>query len=402
MARARVGGVVVLEPLADPRDELRQRGRPASGRAADARRAAPARRRVEAVDVGVDREEAVGVPQGEQELAHHLVDQVEREPARVPGARGREQVPAQGVGALAVEHVVGLHHVAAALAHLLAVGVEDVAQAEHRLVGAAALDQGGHRQQAVEPAAGLVDRLGDEVGREPLAERLVVLERIVPLREGHGARVEPGVDHLGHAAHVGAALGAAQHDVVDVGPVQLEVVGRRRDRHLAQLGDAAHAMRVALLAAPHGQRRAPVAVARQGPVDVVLEPLAEAAVLDVLGVPGDGLVGGQQVVLDGRRLHVPGRLGVVEQRRVAAPAERIAVLVGHLGQQQAALLQVGDDGRVGVFDERVRPGRDLGHEAPGGVDQVDTGRSLSRPTRMSSSPKAGAMCTMPVPSPTVT
>ena len=31
-----------------------------------------------------------------------------------------------------------------------------------------------------------------------------------------------------------------------------------------------------------------------------------------------------------------------------------------------------------------------------------TGRSFSRPTRMSSSPKAGAMCTMPVPSPVVT
>ncbi len=33
---------------------------------------------------------------------------------------------------------------------------------------------------------------------------------------------------------------------------------------------------------------------------------------------------------------------------------------------------------------------------------LTTGRSLSRPMRMSSSPKAGAMCTMPVPSVVVT
>ncbi len=140
---------------------------------------------------------------------------------------------------------------------------------------------------------------------------------------------------------------------------------------VAQFGDAAHAVHVAFVAAPDGQRRAPVAVARQRPVDVVLEPLAKAAVFDVLGVPGHGLVGGQQIVLDRRRLHIPGRLGVVEQRRVAAPAERVAVLVRHLGQQQATGREVGDDAGVGVFDEHLSPGLDLGDEASGGVDRID-------------------------------
>ena len=72
----------------------------------------------------------------------------------------REHEPAERVRALVVEDVVGLHDVALALAHLLALAVEDVPQAEHALVGAAALDERGDGEQAVEPAAGLVDGLG--------------------------------------------------------------------------------------------------------------------------------------------------------------------------------------------------------------------------------------------------
>ena len=41
------------------------------------------------------------------------------------------------------------------------------------------------------------------------------------------------------------------------------------------------------LALPDGQRRAPVALARERPVDVALQPLAEASVLDVVGPPAD-------------------------------------------------------------------------------------------------------------------
>ena len=50
----------------------------------------------------------------------------------------------------------------------------------------------------------------------------------------------------------------------------------------------------AVLATPEGQRCAPIAVARQRPVDVVLEPLAEPAVLDVRRLPVDGFVLAQQ------------------------------------------------------------------------------------------------------------
>src|SRR3954462_14558458 len=61
-------------------------------------------------------------------------------------------------------------------------------------------------------------------------------------------------------------------------------------------GGGADHVDVAAVAAPDRQRRAPVALARERPVDVAAQPLAHAPVLDVLGVPVDGLVRGEQVV----------------------------------------------------------------------------------------------------------
>ena len=55
--------------------------------------------------------------------------------------------------------------VAEVLAHLAAVFVDDVAQAEHRLVRGPLERERAHRHQRVEPATGLVDRLADVVGR---------------------------------------------------------------------------------------------------------------------------------------------------------------------------------------------------------------------------------------------
>src|SRR3712207_9381062 len=58
-------------------------------------------------------------------------------------------------------------------------------------------------------------------------------------------------------------------------------------------------------------------------------------ILDGLGVPVGLLVLGEQLVLDGAGADVPGRLRVVHERRVAAPAVRVAVLVALLAPQQA-------------------------------------------------------------------
>ena len=108
-------------------------------------------------------------------------------------------------------------------------------------------------------------------------------------------------------------------------------------------------------AAPDRQRRAPVAVAGQRPVDVVLEPLAETAVLDVLGVPADCLVVGEHLLLHLGGADVPAGSRVVEERRAAAPAVWVGMLVDLLAEEQAAALEVGDQrpGHLRVLDEAV-------------------------------------------------
>ena len=261
--------------------------------------------------------------------------------------------------------------VAERLRHLLALGVGDVPEAEHGLVGRPVEQQRRDGDQRVEPAARLVDRLADVVGGEALLEDVLVLERRVVLGERHAARVEPDVDHHRLALHRLAAVGAVPRRRVDVGPVR---VLERDARLLLQLGERADALRVAVLAAPHRQRRAPVALARDRPVDVVLEPAPEAPVLDVLGVPVDGLVGGQQAVAHLRRADEPRRLGVVEQRRAAAPAVRVGVQVGLGAQQPPARAQVLDDVGVGLLDPAagVRAHAvDVGPVEPDRVDDVD-------------------------------
>ena len=316
-------GVVGVEPLAhrlDRRVQARERPAVEVGR--------PARRRValDAVDVRVQDVEAVRVPELEQELAHATRRPSRSRTVAVPRLLGGEEVPAERVGAVAVDDVPRRDDVAERLRHLLALGVGDVPEAEHGAVGRAVEQQRRDRQQRVEPAARLVDRLADVVGREARLELLLVLERRVALRERHRARVEPDVDHLGHAAHLLAALRARRRSCSST-------YGRcgsssSRPARASSSANEPIALDVAVLAAPDRQRRAPVALARDRPVDVVLQPLAEAPVLDVLRVPVDRLVGRQQPVAQRRRADVPGRLGVVEQRRAAAPAVRVGVQVG--------------------------------------------------------------------------
>ena len=140
------------------------------------------------VRVRVEDVEGVRVPERLEELAHRLADGLEREAVAVPGLLGGEVVPAECVRAVGVEHLPGDDDVALRLGHLLALGIEDQPEAEAGLVRRAAEQQHRDRQQRVEPAARLVERLADVVGREVLLEPVLVLERRVPLGERHAAR----------------------------------------------------------------------------------------------------------------------------------------------------------------------------------------------------------------------
>ncbi len=128
---------------------------------------------------------------------------------------------------------------------------------------------------------------------------------------------------------------------------------------------------MALGAPPDRQWRAPVARPRQGPVDVVVEPVAVASPLDVFGIPGGGAVLAQQGVLDLRGADVPRGLGVVEQRGVAAPAVGVGVLVGEHAEHQPTPGQVLDEHPVGGLEEHPADQFGVGAEGSVRLDRVD-------------------------------
>ena len=327
---------------------------------------------VEVVDVGVEHEEGVGVLQRAHELALALGHGLGAEAAGQPRCARGIEIPAHGVGALLVQHAPGIDHVALVLGHLLAVLVLHVAQHDAVFKRRAVKHQSRDGHEGVEPPAGLVDGLGDEVGREALFKDLPVFKGIVPLGKGHGAAVVPAVDDLLDAVHGLAAFGAGDLDLVHIGAVQLDVT-HGRGGHLTQLLAGADHMDVPLLADPDGQRRAPVALAGQAPVHDVFKEVAHAAFLDVVGHPVDGAVVAHQLVAHGGHADEPRGAGVIEQRRVAAPAEGVVVRKGQGGQQKAAGLEVLDHLFVDLLGALARPGRAL-HELALRVHQLHEGK----------------------------
>ncbi len=312
------------------------------------------------------------VPQREQHLPHAVADALLGDD-EVPAAQDRRchEEPAHRVGTVAVEDLVDVRVVLQRLGHLLSVGAEHDAVADDVLVGRAVEQRGREDVHRVEPAAGLPDVLDDEVRRVVGIEPLLVLHRVVHLGVGHRAGVEPDVENVLDPAHhrlAGRVVGVRAHQVVDERAVQVDlavVVAGQAAEGLLDLGEGTvdfAARVVGVVGLPHRDRRAPVAVAADGPVAGVLKPLAELAVLDVLGDPVDLLVQLQHAVLDLGHLDVPGGDRTVDQRGAAAPAVRVGVHVAGLLDQPPGLLHDARDGLVGV--ERLHAD-DLGEVAAG-------------------------------------
>ncbi len=297
-----------------------------------------------------------------------------------------------------------LDGVALRLRHLLAVLVEHEPVDDDVFVRHAVGDERGDGVERVEPAARLIDALGDEVGRDVLLELLLVLERVVPLRERHRPAVEPHVEEVGDAA-VRTAVRRRPRDVVHERPVQVEFFVVAQPRFLAQLGDGADHDVVVLVGVvdPDRDRRAPVAHPADGPVDVAFEPLPEPAFADALGLPVNRPVQLDEPVFDGRRADEPALDGILHERRALPPVVRVVVEVGVLAKEQPARREVADDRAVGVFEpqpaDHVEP---VGSNVPSERIGLSRPRPCFCPVLKSSAPKAGAVWTMPVPSSVVT
>ena len=257
----------------------------------------------------------VDVPQRQHDLANTLADALlgHDQVAAAQNRRGHQE-PAHCVGAVAVEDLGDVRVVAQGLGHLLAVRAEHDTVADDVLERGAVEERGRQYVQHVEPAAGLADVLDDEVCRVVVLEPFLVLEGVVHLCVGHGAGVEPDVEHVFHAAHGGLAgrvVRVRAGQLVDVRAVQVGlavlVQGQAAEVCLELFEGAVHvdARVVRVVRNPHGNRGAPEAVTGDGPVACVLNPLTELAVLHVFRDPVDLLVQLVHAVLEVGDLHVP-------------------------------------------------------------------------------------------------
>ncbi len=317
--------------------------------------------RVEIVHIRVEREERICVVESAEELSADFVHSGFVETEIVPGLGVGEHIPAERIRPEVVQRLEWIDGVAEPLAHLVAVLVEHQSVGNHSLERALS---GHHRAdgvESVEPSPGLVHSLGDEVSR--LSEALVseIAQAFLGVR--HRTRVEPHVDEVGLAGHLPAGVGH-EENLIHIWPVQVDAavvllghilriesfIPERVGHHhpgchgLVDLGvellERADAfLFLAVLAAPYGQRCAPIAAAAEVPVLDVLKPFPETSAACGLRLPDDGVVELHHLLPHRCGTDEPGVERVVEDRFVGSPAVRICVGVLFNPEGLALLLQ---------------------------------------------------------------
>ena len=290
------------------------------------------------------------VPVRQQRLAHNFFDGGVTNATCLPRRTAGKHEPAHRVGAVLIHQRNRLEHIAKMLRHLATLLVKDVAEADDVLVRGSIEYECADGHQRVEPAAGLIDCLADEVRWVHRLEVDIRAMRITELRKRHRTRVEPAVDHFRNAGCGLTAVRTRERDVIDVRAMRINA------RHIPaalvrQFRQRTDCREMVVGATPDRQRCAPVALARQRPVDVVVQPVAVAAPLDRFRVPVRAFVLSQQRILDCGGADVPRRLRVVEQCGVATPAVRIRVLVGQVAEQHTVVLEQTHKLLIGGLEE---------------------------------------------------
>ena len=121
----------------------------------------------------------------------------------------------------------------------------------------------------------------------------------------------------------------------------------------AQLFPASYGVDVSAFAYPERKRSAPVTLAGDTPVDDVFKEVAHSARAYRRRDPVDGSVVFKKLFAHFCHLYEPARTRVIQKRSVAAPAERIGVLVHHILEQQSFFLQKHHYGAVAVLAEHA-------------------------------------------------
>ncbi|MNW49069.1 hypothetical protein D3C74_264720 [compost metagenome] len=306
-----------------------------------------------AVDAGVQRQERMGVHERVDHFGLGFSNDSFGEPFAVPRRTVGQEGPTEGVRAELFDDFPRIDNVTFGFGHLLPVFVQHVTGGDDRFVRRFTGEQRGHGQQAVKPAARLVDPFADHVRRELIAECLLVLERIMMLCKRHRTAVEPHIDHFARPFHHSAfAVRAMDLHFIHIRFMQLKIFTDMTYRMFPQLGDAVRRkLPAAVWANPHVQRRAPIAVPADVPIDQFFEELAEAAFTDMPWIPFNRIVVGDQLILHRSRFDKPALHCIVEQRRFTTPAERIAMLVFLFAVQGPLLGQHLNDVEVTILYE---------------------------------------------------
>ena len=161
-------------------------------------------------------------------------------------------------------------------------------------------------------------------------------------REGDDPGVEPDVADLRDAAHALVAGLAADRHLVDPRPAELLELLESAERALLELRARADHGQVPAGAGVEGQRQAVVAAPRDVPVAHVPQPVVHP-LAHVGGRPLDGRVRLEERLPDLVHRDQPVVGDPPDQRRVAAPAVRIAVLVLAGVDEEAVLGEPADD-----------------------------------------------------------
>ena len=262
-------------------------------------------RRIEIVDICVEHIKIIGIPQLIQEFMLSLQHRLSREPLGQPRGGAGIKIPPDGVRAVILQRLKGIHHIALGFRHLLSVLIHHQPQHNDILVRGFVKEQGGFGQQGIKPPPRLIHGLRDKLSRELLLEQLFIFKGIMMLGKRHGSGIKPAVNHLRHPLHGFPALRAGECDGVDVGPVQLHALCLFIPAQGGKLLPASHAFHMPALALPNIQRRSPIAVSGDAPVLDIFQPVAETSLADGWRNPVDGLVIAHQIILYRSHLDKP-------------------------------------------------------------------------------------------------
>ncbi len=266
--------------------------------------------------------------------------------AQVFGIVRQRDPQAQDFDARFLGDVLRRDDIALGLGHLLTLFVENEAMGQDGVERRTAAGAATFQQRRLEPAAVLVGTLKIEVGR-PLA--------VITAFQGEGvgrARIEPDVEDVCDLLEVGRVVVAAQEVAVRAGEPGIGAL-RGDEVDDALVDGFIHQGLARRLVDIHGQRCAPVALARDQPVrpafDHGLDAVAPAG-REEFGAAdrGQGLVA-QRVA--GFRIAIhsdePLRRVAEDDRRFGPPRMRIGVLDTAARQQIAGFDQLFHDRAVG-------------------------------------------------------